>query len=94
MGKCFMEKGLWRVVPATGFGKTKPNLGKMGYLVDAVPPRRRWRETKPISPPDRVGPDRGEEGRSCDIASMPRFGKRTQFRRRKSRPLTYTTVPL
>jgi hypothetical protein len=35
-GKCPAEKELWRVVQATGFGKTKPNLGRMGYLGDGT----------------------------------------------------------
>jgi hypothetical protein len=32
-------KELWYIAPAIGFGKTKPNLGAMGYLGDGAPGR-------------------------------------------------------
>jgi hypothetical protein len=31
-GKCLAGKKLWYIVPAIGFGKTKPNLGELGHL--------------------------------------------------------------
>jgi len=65
-GKCFEGNKLWLLVPAMDLGKTKPNLGTMGYLGDVsgrrivrneANLRRAWRlgvgpscQTKPICP--------------------------------------------
>ena len=37
-GKCFVEKELWYIIQATGFGETKPIPGRAGF-----------RQTKPIA---------------------------------------------
>ncbi len=41
-GKWLVEKELWCIVPSTGFGKTKPNLGRMGHLGNTASDRDQW----------------------------------------------------
>ena len=137
-GKWFAGKELWYIVPAIGFGKTKPILrcgprgGRDGGAIRIAdcglcetnpiwaPGKARWVEARTLPPrgkcakqtqfpgvterlaagkessltlPGRLcetKPNLGKmgylgdgapgRGQSCDIASMPRFGKQTQFR--------------
>jgi hypothetical protein len=53
--------------PAAQLRETKPNLGRMGHLGDGAPVRSFVRNKA------------NSRSHSCDIASMPRFGKQGQF---------------